>query len=141
MNWIKEIRKELLSLDNSIESLRNFSLLIGCGLMIVSGLLFFRHHQAIAIVTQSLSMLVMLCGLLAPLSLTGIHQAWMTVSLAAGWLISRLILTLIFFLVVTPLGIIARFTGRDPLSLKRDLKASSYWIEKKDNPVNYDKMY
>ena len=55
------------------------------------------------------------------------------ISLFLGKIISPIIMGVIFFLVVTPIGLLMRFFGKDVLNLKLNKKKSSYWIEK-DGP-------
>ena len=60
------------------------------------------------------------------------HRGWMTFAFALGYVNSRIILTLIFFLVFVPYGIISRVLGRDPLDL-RGKNRDSYW-HRRENP-------
>jgi polyferredoxin len=54
----------------------------------------------------------------------------MTLGLALGLVVSTTLLTLFFFLVITPIGWIARLAGQDFLSLKLNPKAPSYWLKR-----------
>lgn len=69
---------------------------------------------------------------LRPQALARLNRLWTKLGLALGKVIGPLIMGLIFFVVVTPLGLIRRLTGGDPLRLKRDQKASSYWIARSE---------
>ena len=53
-----------------------------------------------------------------------------------GKIISPLIMGLIFFLVVTPIGILLKLTGKDVLNLKKNENKKSYWIKKDKNDSN-----
>jgi hypothetical protein len=60
-----------------------------------------------------------------------------------SFLITRLILGMVFFLVVTPIGVVKRLSGWDPLS-RRGRRSASYWrpySERQRNPRHYEKMY
>jgi len=57
----------------------------------------------------------------------GIHRAWTSLGDALGRIVSPLVLGVLYFLVVTPFGIISRLRRRDPLGLKPDAKAPTYW--------------
>jgi len=63
-----------------------------------------------------------------PTALWPLHRAWMAFGVVAGWIVTRLILALVFCLVVSPLGLVARATGKRFLELKIDPGAGSYWI-------------
>ena len=57
-----------------------------------------------------------------------VFSAWMGVFYPIGWLISHAMLAGIYYLVITPIALIGRLFGRDPLRLKRDSSASTYWV-------------
>ena len=69
-------------------------------------------------------------GTLAPPVVKPLYYAWMSMALALGYVMTRVLLTLFFFLVVTPVALVFRLIGRDPLHRKIDRQAESYWIEK-----------
>ena len=51
-----------------------------------------------------------------------------------GFVVSHVILTLFFFLVITPVGLVARLLGKDFLSLKLDRETQTYWIPRRPRP-------
>ena len=66
----------------------------------------------------------------------------MTVALAIGWVMSRVVLTLVFAVVLTPLALVARLTGKRFLALGPDRTASTYWVRRKPGAGGrYDRMY
>ena len=69
-------------------------------------------------------------GALAPPVVLPLYYAWMTMALALGYVMTRVLLTIFFFLVLTPVGLVFRLIGRDALHRKLDREAESYWIEK-----------
>ena len=69
-------------------------------------------------------------GLLNSKILTPLNKLWFRFGLFLGKIISPIIMGVIFFLVVTPIGLLMRFFGKDVLNLKLNKKKSSYWIEK-----------
>ncbi len=60
-----------------------------------------------------------LASLLSQRMMTIIVQVWFRVSAALAWVNTRVLLTLVFFLLLTPLGVLYRLTRRNPLQLKR----------------------
>ena len=80
----------------------------------------------------------MVFGLALPKALKWVYIAWMSLALVLGLLVSTLLLTVFFYLVVTPTGLIARLLGKDFLHRKRNPKAQSYWIPK-ERPVGNQK--
>jgi hypothetical protein len=56
-----------------------------------------------------------------------IHRAWTALGDTLGRIVSPLVLGVLYFLVVTPFGLLSRLRRRDPLGLKPDPKAPTYW--------------
>jgi|UniRef100_A0A7C4AQU2 hypothetical protein len=56
-----------------------------------------------------------------------VYRAWIGISIIIGYFISRAILTVIFFVVITPTGLIFRIIGKDPMERKIDPSKESYW--------------
>ena len=80
-----------------------------------------------------ISFLFLFLGLLNSKILTPFNKLWFRFGLFLGKIISPIIMGVIFFLVVTPIGLLMRFFGKDVLDLKLNKKKNSYWIEK-DGP-------
>ena len=78
----------------------------------------------------ALSLIFLILGLINSKILTPLNTLWFKFGIFLGKIISPLIMGLIFFLVVTPIGLIMRVFGKDILNLKYN-KNKSYWIEKK----------
>jgi len=64
-------------------------------------------------------------ALVAPRALGPVYRVWMAVGEVLAWINTRIILTLVFFLVVTPTGLVMRLFGRSPLERRRS--GTSYW--------------
>ena len=83
-------------------------------------------------------------GLLAPRVLKYIYIAWMALAFVLGFIVSGILLTLFFFLVITPIGWVARCFGNDFLSLKLDRRTPSYWLpreRKTKKPSDYERQF
>ncbi len=75
-------------------------------------------------------LLFLFLGLANSQILTPLNNLWTKIGLIIGKLVSPIIMSLIFFVVVTPIGIVLKLLGKDILNLKK--KKSSYWIIRKD---------
>jgi predicted Kef-type K+ transport protein len=74
---------------------------------------------------------VVLCLLrLIPQLFRGIYSLWLAFSVILGYFVSRILLTIIFFVVITPMGLIFRMFGKDPMERKLDPQVASYWSRK-----------
>jgi hypothetical protein len=74
------------------------------------------------------AVLALLTTLGHPRGLAPVHRIWMTLARALAWINTRIILFLLFYVVLTPVGVVMRLLGRDPLKRKLDRACSSYWI-------------
>lgn len=63
-----------------------------------------------------------------------LYVGWMVAALPVGWTISRFVLGFVFYVVLTPIGLLMRMTGYDPMKRKLDREASTYWIERPKAP-------
>ena len=76
------------------------------------------------------SLIFLILGLFNSSILTPLNLLWLKIGMLLGKFISPIVMSLVFFLVVTPTGIIMRLLNKDLLNLKKKNK-KSYWIEKK----------
>ena len=76
-----------------------------------------------------ISIIFLILGLLDSKILAPLNKIWFKFGILLGKIVSPLIMGIIFFFVVTPIGFIMRLLGKDVLNLKYN-KNKSYWIEK-----------
>ena len=74
------------------------------------------------------SFIFLILGLLKSKILTPLNKLWIKFGILLGMIFSPLIMGIIFFVIVTPIGLLMRLMGKDPLNLKYNLH-KSYWIE------------
>jgi hypothetical protein len=67
-------------------------------------------------------------ALAKPELLAGLNRQWMKLGILLGKVVSPIALGVLFYCVITPIGLALRLAGKDPLRLKRDPAANSYWI-------------
>jgi hypothetical protein len=70
----------------------------------------------------------LLSGLLFPSILAPLNRIWTKLGLLLHKLVSPIVLGIMFFLVITPTGLLMRLLGKDPLRLRFSRDAESYWI-------------
>ena len=88
------------------------------------------NSEGIIVWSVIISFIFLVLGLLNSKILTPLNKLWFKLGIFLGKVISPIIMGIIFFLVVTPTGLIMRLLGKDVLNLKYN-KNQSYWIEKK----------
>ena len=76
------------------------------------------------------SVIFFLLGITNSKLLNPLNKIWFNFGILLGKIISPLIMVIIFFLIITPIGVIMRVFGKDILNLKYNKKNKSYWIEK-----------
>jgi predicted membrane metal-binding protein len=86
--------------------------------------------------------LVIAAGLLIPAvvfprSLLWVHKGWMAIGHVLGWINTRIILGFVFYVIVTPTGIIRRWLGKDPMGQRLRPDLDSYRIIRKPRPASH----
>ena len=127
------IREEIKELKTGIRELRNFGLLVGA-VLVALGLLFLLRGKARYPYFLAPGVLLLVLGAVFPRGLRYAYVAWMCLAIVLGFVVSTVILTLFFVLVITPIGLTARLLGKDFLRLKLDRRESTYWISRKSRP-------
>lgn len=125
------------------QEFRKFGLTIGILLVALSIFLFWRDVDSY-LYTLSFGLFLTLFGLVKPKFLRPIYILWMIFALILGQIMTRVILTIIFILLFTPVGLILRFLRKDILNEKYDRQTESYWIKRKEvpfDPKTLEKQY
>ena len=137
------IREDIKQLKTGASDLRKFGLMVG-GVFLALGLFFLLRHKAAGPYFLIPGGLLMLLGLVLPRVLRPVYLGWMSVAFVVGFVMAHVILTLFFFLVITPIGLLARLAGKDFLSLKLDRSGKSYWIpreRKSKTSAEYERQF
>jgi len=106
---------------------RSFGLVIAAVFLLISlgGL---RHAHTPRWWALAVSCIFALVALTKPVVLARLNRLWMKLGILLGKVVSPIALAMLFYGVLTPLGAVMRLTGKDPLRLKLDPAAQSYWI-------------
>ncbi len=140
----REIREELKKLKTEPKDLRRFGVTVGAVFVLLAGWLWFRHKPYYPLLLIPAVPLLVL-GVIYPKSLKGVYRGWMALALVLGHVVSTVLLTVFFFLIVTPIGLVARCFGKDFLDRKFDRQAASYWRPrartKPSDPSRYEQQF
>ena len=118
----------------SLKELRLFAALEPVFFAIVGWLVAFRFRSPLAgIAIFAIGAAIGVMGLLAPRAIRPVYVLWMAAALPIGWLVSHAAMAGIFFLVITPIGLIMRACGRDPMQRRFDPPARTYWRERAES--------
>jgi hypothetical protein len=121
------IGAELKSLPTDTRTLRKFGLLVG-GVFGLLALWFWWRHKPWWpwLGTPALPLLVL--GAVFPRALRHVYLGWMALALVMGLVVSTVLLTLFFYLLLTPIGLVTRLLGKDFLAQKLEPSRTSYWL-------------
>lgn len=89
-----------------------------------------RGHQRWGLTLILLAIAVSVLGLVRPAAVRWIFVGWMVLAFPIGWLLSQIMLLLLFYGVITPVALLFRFRGRDMLRSKPAPNRPTYWLPK-----------
>src|SRR6185295_10524361 len=117
--------------------LRSFGLIVGGGFAVVAlAPAVFRGHSP-RLWALAVALLLAAAALIAPSVLRPIFRGWMWIGELLGWVNTRIILLLVYYGVIVPIGGLLRMTGKDPMRLKLDREAQSYRILRTKRPASH----
>lgn len=113
---------------------RRFAVILAILLTAIAALSWWRHHTTRALVLLSIAVVATFLAFVLPALWTRIFRVWMKVAMAISWVVTRVLLGLLFYGFVTPYGRISRLVRKDPLDLSWKRRAPSYWIDRPEDP-------
>lgn len=140
---ITELWKEIRSTPREI---RGFALVMGIACLLVGGWMAWKTKPYPWIVLAA-AFAFILVGYAAPWALRPLHKAWMVLAAGLGFVISRILLTILFFAVVTPIGLIGRLFGKRFADIRfADPSQKTYWRsrtpeEREEGPSRFENQF
>jgi hypothetical protein len=134
--------EEIKNIKTSNKDIRSFGITIGIILFIISAILFYydkSSHQITAYIGGGFIGL----GIIIPILLKPIYILWMTFAVILGWIMTRVVLGVVFYFILTPIGLMTRLLGEDFLSLKKS-DSNSYWNTRDESAElnqDYEKQF
>jgi len=121
--------------SNSIEkpqpgAARKNTLIVAAAFALLGAWNVYRHRPPVAEVLGGLALALCLLALLFPAGAVRFNQGWMAAGKALGYVNARILLSLVYYAVVTPIGVLLRWKGHDPLN-RRAQSRNSYWVPRK----------
>ncbi len=125
--------EEIKAVDTSKKALRSFGWVVGGVLLLIAAIIWWRNDWTLttaAYVLGGIGTVLTVLGLALPKVLLPVYRVWMALAVVLGFIMTRVILTIVYYLIMTPIGLLMRLFGKDPMQRRIDPEASSYWIKK-----------
>ena len=123
-----------------ISSNRSFGLLF-CVVFFIISLWPLKSQGDLRLWAFILSLVFLVLGILNSKFLTPLNKLWFKFGIILGSIISPLVMGAVFFLVVTPVGLIMRFLGKDLLRINKNKTISTYWINRDKQKKTMKKQF
>ena len=135
---------EPIKRKRSLRAEREFGLIVGGVLLLLSSWWIYRgkFHSATQFTLPVAGVLVLL-GIIFPRALVYPNKAWMALAEVLSFISTRIILAFVYFAILTPIGVVKRLFGWDPLN-RRAARGDTYWrpySERQRDRRHYEKMF
>lgn len=136
-------KEEFGNIKETKKDLRKFGLTVGSVIAAI-GIVLFYFEKSSAVYFAVIGGILIFLGVLFPRLLKQLNKFWMGLAIVLGFIMTRIILTTLFYIVITPIGFIAKIFGKKFMILKYDTSAETYWekrsiIQKK--PIDYERQF
>lgn len=138
------IHEEIKNIKGGKGELRKFGLTMGIVLLLLGGFTWWRGKDYY-FYFLCLSGAFIFLALIIPSVLKPINKMWMSLAILMSWVMTRVLLSVLFYLGITPMGFLARLFGKDFLGLRFNKQTTvSYWILKENRKfekADYERQF
>jgi len=107
---------------------RRFAFTVGTAFLVLAGILVWRGKRPMALVLGAVGALLLVAGLVAPTRLGPVERAWYALAAAISKVTTPIVMGVLYFVVITPAGLVMRALGRNPLV--RPAPGASAWVSR-----------
>jgi hypothetical protein len=137
------LKEEFSQIKETKKDLRKFGLTVGIVLMAIGVLLFYFERPS-GFYFIFIGVFLALLGILYPEWLKPLNKMWMSLAIILGFIMTRVILTIFYYLIITAIGFLAKIFRRKFMILKYDKSATTYWekrtvVQKKQ--IDYERQF
>ena len=135
--------EEIKNIKSEKSDLRKFGITIGTIFLIVAGFFFWKENESFQLFL-TIGITLFAVGIVIPVILKPVYWVWMVFATVLGWFMTRVILSLLFYVILTPIGLIARSFGKQFLDLKWNKTDNTYWNHHSESifkKENYEKQF
>jgi hypothetical protein len=83
--------------------------------------------MTVVVILATIAGVLTLIGLFVPVAARSFHRVWMSIAAVLGYVNSRILLSLLYYGLFAPVGLLRRLLGKDPMK-RRGSAQSSYWV-------------
>jgi len=135
---IRDIKQEIRKLAITVRNQRDFGLLF-CAVFAIGACILFYKGNPNWPWSAGAALIFLSTALLVPAVFRQPYRLWMTLAFTLGWFMTRVLLLITYAVIVTPLGVLMRASGKDLLDERIEKNAPSYW--KKHDPISDGERY
>jgi len=135
--------EDIRNIKSEKRDLIKFGITIGIILVTIAGFLFWKEKESFQIFL-GIGIFLFLSAIALPVVLKPVYWIWMVFASILGWIMTRLILSLLFYIIFTSIGLTSRLLGKQFLELRGDKSKSTYWnykIAKQLIKKDYEKQF
>jgi hypothetical protein len=135
--------EEIKNIKSSRGDVRKFAITVGLLLLLISGLLFWKERASFKPMLI-IDIILLAGGVALPTIFKPVYWVWMAFAAILGWVMTRVILSVVFFFVLTPIGLISRMFGKQFLELRWDSSQDTYWVYRlanKNDVKSYERQF
>ncbi len=137
------IIEEIKNIKSERSDLKKFGLAMGIAFILGGFYLLWKNHvYFLHLFIVGVAFIVL--GLAWPVLLKPLQKTWMAFAVVMGFIMTRIIMIVVFYGIVTPISLMGRLCRKKFLDLEIDKNTSSYWIVRKEPPVeksHYEKQF
>jgi multisubunit Na+/H+ antiporter MnhG subunit len=137
------LSEDLRNLPADQKTVRHFGITIGATVALIGAVLWYLGKPYGNEIMYVGAFVLWLAGFV-PRVLKPLHRLWMGLALVLGWIMTRVLLSLVFYFVITPIGLARRLFGQSSVRTGPAPNKDSYWIPrdpKRDDPENLRRQF
>ncbi len=120
------IIEEIKNIKSNKKELKKFGKSVGLVLLLIGIVLMIYSNTLFPIVIAT-GIFFLISAYFSPTILLPFQKIWMAIAVVLGYIMTRVILSILFYIVITPINLISRLFGKDFLDLKIEKDKKSYW--------------
>jgi len=124
----------------SKKELQKFGIILGCILCIIAGLQFLKGRNGLALWLGGIAGAVLFAAIFFTDSIKPLYWILSRIGRMIGWVNTKLLLVIIFYIFCTPVGLLRKIFYGDPLDRKIEKEKSTYWVNKIEDS-DFTKQY